>query len=318
MSDDLYIPGELLPRDRRYRPETQGFFIWLLIRCVWLGALWMVLAVLYAIFSRRVMLPWNGTEAWYVLCGAYFAFVLLRGMLRRIQAATSLQQIAEAQALLQSGETHKAATILENLCVTARMTPRAHALAVFERGRCFLLSGRADQALSLFFAAYSSGWLRSRKPGKAHLLSVLTSQIATCYAINNDLPNAEKWQGVAHDLAAPGSETALLLMDTLIGIRNGRFVVVARDAESALARGSVKFAPAEEKLLLVLSAFALSQANPNAVHDQKIAELVQRAQPVTIGQFDYLLAYWPELREFLAAHQMSAAPTATEAGKPVP
>jgi len=302
MTDGIYLPLELLPREARYRPSNYGFWSSLVRRGAWLGFLWALLTIIYAIVSRFTTLPMAGTDVWYILFGTHVAVSLVSEVLRRKRAAIQFQEHENAMRLLTAGEVIQAGVILEELCGKTRKTPWLHARVVASRGRIFLMNGNHDQALSLFAGALHGGWMGPARPPAGRYWPELLGSIALCYALKNEMAHAEFWQGIAHDQTPVDARGALAVLDTVTGIRNGRFAVIVKDAKAALEKCGGLLAPADQKLLRVLCAYALSQIDQNSVQREKIEDLLERAGALKPEEFDYLTPRWPEFGAFLAAH----------------
>ncbi len=300
MSDEIFLPPELLPRETRYRPAIQSVWGSLVRRAAWLAFLWALLTIIYAIASRFTILPMNGTDLWLILVGAHLAIAAARTVQRRRRADGQLLKYKEGLRLLEGGELTRAGVILEELCGTSRETPWLHTLVIAARGKVFLLSGNPDQALSMFAAALFGGWLTRGRSTEVQGAPEVLSLIALSYAIKNDMPHAEFWQGIAHDQLTPDARGMLAVLDAIIGIRNGRYAIVAKDTADALEKAGAT--PSQQRLLCLLSAFALSRINQNGAQEKQISELLERAGPVEPERLGYLSAHWAELGEFLAAH----------------
>jgi hypothetical protein len=304
VSDAPYLPPDQLPRERRYRAETRGYFGWFFRKAVLFGLLWVITNSIYAVFSRFVWLPIGTQEITYI-SGVLFGGLLIAMALRRAQRAKELAaKNTEASELIVAGKLDDAAKILEANCAVGLIAPQQHALSILLRAETYLRNGRTDQALSFYTSAYYSNWFSSKKL-LPYFPRVLNG-IALCYAIRGDLETAEQWRDHAHHQVLPQIAGILLPLDLLVGVRAGRFAVVVQDAEKAWVSAESQLTPAELNALRLLCAFSLNHINPNGVQDANIKKYLDAMQSPTAGEFDYLAVKWPELKAFLVEHALSA------------
>lgn len=305
MSDVPYLPPDLLPRERRYRPETRGYFGWLFRKTVVFGLMWAITTAIFSVLSRFVWLPLGKDEIMYISAILYFGLFALLALRRAGRQRLIAAKNEEAAALLLTGNPSEAAKILDESCAQARIAPQQHARAVFLRGQAALKHGRTDLALSFFASAYYSNWFTAKKL-RADFPRLLNG-IAMCYAIKGEVETAEQWRDFAHAHTPPERAGFLLPLDTLAGIRAGRFAVVVQDAEKAWVPAEGSLAPAELNALRVLCAFALTHINQNGAQEANIRRYLDSVQSPALGEFDYLTGKWPAFKAFLVEHSLSAA-----------
>ena len=303
MSDAPYLPTELLPRERRYRPETRGDFGGGFRKTVVFGLMWVITAAIFSLLGKFIFLPISNDEIMVIAAILYGGLFVLIGARRSVRQRFLSAKNDEATALLLAGKIDEAAKVLDAGCNEARIAPQQHALAVFLRGHAALRSGRTDQALALFASAYYSHWFSAKKL-RAQYPRVLNG-IALCYAIKGEVETAEQWRDFAHVHVSPERAGMLLPLDTLVGIRAGRFSVVAQDAEKAWVSAEANLQPAELNALRVLCAFALSRINQNGAQEANIRKYLDAVQAPVAGEFDYLVGKWGELKGFLVEHGLS-------------
>jgi hypothetical protein len=302
MSDHPRLSEDLLPRENFYKPKRRGSFA---PSGKTVG--WFTFAVI-AFFVLGIMRVNISTEHWYVLAAVLFVWYLGKFILRNRRLHRIVQENQDAVALLESSQLDEGARRLDQMCQKPTM-PQFHAFLVFNRGVGYLRQCNPDRALSLFAAVLNCGWLEVQNNSFFVYYPLLLNGIATTYAIKGDIPSAEHWQGIAHDHITPERIGTLLPMDTLIGIRNGRYEIVVSDAEKNWENAESNQPAGQMKNLRILCAFALSYVNHNNVQDEKIREFLDGARPFRMGQFDYLAVNWPELKAFLQYHGFSTPVT---------
>jgi len=301
--DAPHLPPELLPRERRYRPETRGAFGWLFRKTVVFGLMFVITSAFFSVLSKFVWLPIGNDEITYISALFFFGLLALIAMRRfRLQKLLAAKN-QEAAALLLAGKIDESAKILEENCAQGRIAPREHSQAILLRAQAALRNGRIDQALGLFACAYYSNWF-SAKTLRPEYPRVLNG-VALCYAIKGELESAEQWRDFAHAHVPPENIGLLLPLDTLVGIRAGRFAIVVQDAEKEWGSAERLLSPAELNALRLLCAFSLSHINQNGKHEASIQRYLDSLQAPVAAEFDYLSEKWPELKTFLTEHQLS-------------
>lgn len=301
MSDEINLPGGLLPRERHYQVQCKSrlepfFFIATLsltVYFVW----WLT----WRVGTRLVSPP--GIED-------IFAVVALLAIGRtwwvnRI-VVSALMEYCDAVALLECGRIAEAESKLEALCRRVSRRSPYHALFVLYRGLAFLRAGKPDRALTLFAAVLDGGSFEKPRHSFHIYYPVLLTAIALAHAVKGDTETAERWQGLAHDQVTPARAGLLLPLDLYLGIRAGRYEIVVKDAEAIWADAAGCLPGSQIQALRVLCAFGLSCANRNGTYDDRIRCFLDGARPCRPGQLDYLALKWPELRAFLEANDLSA------------
>ena len=303
MIEAPHLPPEFLPRERRYRPESRGAFGWLFRKTLVFGLMFVITSAFFTVLGKFVFLPIGNDEITYISALFYFGLLGLIAMRRfRLQKVLAAKN-SEAAALLLAGKVDEAAKILDDSCAQARIAPREHAQAILLRAQAALRNGRIDAALGFFASAYYSNWFSAPKlrPDYPRVLN----GIALCYAIKGEVESAEQWRDFAHVHVPPDRIGLLLPLDTLVGIRAGRFAVVVQDAEKEWVSAEQHLSPSELNALRLLCAFSLSHINQNGKHEASIKRYLDSLQAPSAGEFDYLAGKWGELKTFLAEHGLA-------------
>jgi tetratricopeptide (TPR) repeat protein len=150
----------------------------------------------------------------------------------------------------------------------------------------YLALRRGDYQNAL--AIYSRAW-RSQLIG-AELRANVEASIATTYACLGELEAAEKWLPPAEHWVTPSGGAVVLC-------RLGRFAETLELEMPPLRRWQESFLRHERRLLYLTRAYALRElGEPNDV----VHAHLDLAAPAYPGEFDYVSASWPRLRELLA------------------
>jgi hypothetical protein len=297
MSEQVRLPHELLPREEQYRSRGVGSFGAVCVSLVLAGALFLGIWLLARVWTAGTYQP---GVAELIICVIVGATVVVLWRERRTQAF--MREGFDIAAQLEAGELAAAEQRLEAMCRTLSRSSPYHPLIVFNRGIAFLRAGRPDRAIALFAAVLESGRFENPKTSFHAFYPALLSAIAIACAIKGDVAEAERWQGLAHDQAGSARAGALVLMETYIGLRCGRYAVVVKDAEANWAKAEACLLGTQMQALRVLCAFGLANINQESVHDERIRQFLAGARPCRPGQFDYLAIHWPEFRAFLVEH----------------
>ena len=213
--------------------------------------------------------------------------------------------INETAALIGACKDDDAAKILDRLIPAIVDIPEMHILALQNRAAAYVHQGDSACALSLLAGVYNSEWLQDKTQASHMNYPILLVTIITCYAIMNELDEAERWQNEAHDVT-PDSRAGLLVpIDCLIAVRRGRYEVAVRDAEKRWCEAEGCYPASNIKALRLLCAFALRQLPPDPAREEKARDFLGGARPFQPGQFDFLATDWPEFRKFLTENGFS-------------
>lgn len=302
MSERVRLPANLLPQESIYLPVTRGRLGALSPRGkTGTYALLIVVGVIAALFWQHTLALVSEVWFWVAVSAAVLWWLVSR--VRAMHAMVKENQ--DAITLLEGSRLEEGARRLDVLCRKSSWVPNFHAFFVYNRGVGYLREGQPNRALSLFAAALDSGWFEVESNSFYVYYPQLLNGIATCYAIIGDIAAAERWQGLAHDAITTERLGMLVPLDTLVGIRCGRYEIVVSDAEANWESAEAALPAPGLKCLRILCAFSLSQVNQNNVHDDRIRRFLDGAYPFRVGQFDWMAVNWPELKVFLQYHDFS-------------
>jgi tetratricopeptide (TPR) repeat protein len=212
----------------------------------------------------------------------------------------------ETAALIGSGKDAQAAKILDRLIPTITDLPEMHILALQNRAAAYVHQGDSARALSLLAAVYNSEWLQDKLQASHMNYPILLVTIITCYALMDDLDEAERWQNEAHQVTPESRAGLLVPIDCLIAVRRGRYEVAVRDAEKGWCDAEGSYPASNIKALRLLCAFALRQLPPDPVREEQARDFLGGARPFQPGQFDFMAGDWPAFRKFLGENGFSA------------
>ncbi|WP_147448616.1 hypothetical protein [Corallococcus terminator] len=176
------------------------------------------------------------------------------------------------------------------------------AVSVAMMGQCQFAKGDAARSLELFGSAERSGKLRGSVPAMHRWMPSL---IATARFAQGDLASARAWleEGRKRDGELP--PIYALLPEVALLCREGKpaDAVAALDARPGEADALVG---RDARRLKLLRAFALDALDP-AIHAAAIDATLASLQPVRPGDFEVLVARWPELQAFVERRGLSRA-----------
>ncbi|MCY1039728.1 hypothetical protein OV208_00230 [Corallococcus sp. bb12-1] len=223
-----------------------------------------------------------------------FAFFFWR--LRRWSAAYN-----QGVSFFSAGDEQEATRRFEE--AARRSTQGAQrAVSVAMVGQCQLALGDATRALELFGSAERSRKLRGSVPAMHRWMPNL---IAAAHFAQGDLASARAWleEGRKRDGDLPPIYALLPEVALLCREGNPTAAMAALDARPGEADALVG---RDARRLKLLRAFALDALDPTT-HAAAIDAALASLQPVRPGDFELLLARWPELQTFVERRGLSRA-----------
>jgi len=296
VNDDPRFPSELLPHDRRYRPDLGsdtgkgGLFVLLIIISIFL-----IIA-----FYRYFPIPTLFESIAFYTGLALSIFALL--MYRQLRATRVLKEIMDAVALGGRGELTRAEKILDDACVRGRASKAVHSYAVYERAVVAMLRGDLQNALGMMGAIYLSRVLSTSSGSWQMYWGFSLGLLARCLALQGKISEAEKWQTLARAHIVEAWSAVLLPTDVLIGLRTGRGITVVADAEKEWAAAEATLRGWDIRALRLYCAFGAAQLAPEDGRKQAADVWLAGLHPRRPGEFAYLAKFWPEMQAFITAH----------------
>lgn len=218
------------------------------------------------------------------LWGFLAAFLAVFGG-ARVQQARRLRRwregLAQAFEELERGDYDAAEETFRRVALRERHPVLRAASADFG----YLALRRGDYRTAL--AIYSRAW-RSRHISAAMQANV-SANLAFAYTCIGDLDAAARWLPAAEAWTMPSGAAVVLC-------RQGRYPEVLELEMPELSPWQEPFVRHEIRLLYLMQAYALRQLEEP---EETVAAHLDLARPAFSGEFDYVSAEWPELREFL-------------------
>jgi hypothetical protein len=282
-----------LPAERHHRPV--GRVRWYLGTLPAAAGLGLGLGVVMALAPGP---PW-------IVVALLWAGLVGRSIGQRGRSQRMIRVNDEAQALLAAGEVARASAMFETLCRSSRGMPGLHSLFVYNRGVAYLRAGEPQRARALFLAVLRGGWF-ARGGVFSGYRPLLFAALASAAAIEGDVDDAIRWQRAAHDSVFEAKRGILLVVDAMIAARGERWAEVVRAVDEGWTRAENLLTASHLRILRLLRAFALER-DPRASYrgespDAEIRAGLAAARPFQSGEFDHLVARWPDFRQFLVRH----------------
>lgn len=293
MGELVRTDGDKLPSDPAFRPMSR--------RRLYQMTMPLALAVggglgLLGTFVSPALLwmPLAGLLSW--------SFVRRRRMFRY------LKENEDGVALIAAHEYESAAVLYERLCRKVRRVPALHSLFVFNRSIVDLETGRLGSAAEGLRAVVQAGWIRERGSMSIYYPGVL-GKLAIAEALLGQLAAAETWQQRAHAACSKAKEGSLLLVDAVIAARRANFEGLLERVREHWGRAENLMTVKHLRVVRLLEAYALAQSKgceyrqPSREEEFRMA--LARVREAPRGAYDYLANAWPEMREFLALHELN-------------
>lgn len=253
-------------------------------------------------FSLRAILLWSGVSAVIGFAAGH--------LLASRQAARSQQSLLDA-----SNEISRLVGIdmVDEAITLFKAEVLKHEKDVFRKSVCLLdlsvakcFSGRFEEAVDTAGEALAEA-KKLPSPPKI-LLDISRRSRATAYALAGDVPASKKeLERISEETR---SERCSMLMEAEIinAIRSNKPDQAVRltDDDGLLNHGTAAYARHFMELRL-LRAFALSQLENAASHEEEIRYLLEGLRPHRPELFRYLASRWPEMRAFLEQHGLGCA-----------
>jgi len=312
LTESSDLPSHLLAPEAYYQPRPWRP-LWFLI----LGRFVLILLILtpaYVILNRIALyFPWMlpvFTQPVWMIVGGVLALYSLQVLYRWRRASRRWSHVeARARECLKSGALAEAGRELDEFCRTARQWRLYHAQAILLRAEVYLRENRSDRAFGLLASVQNSHFFESgaRRRRKAELQNL----IAFCFVVQNDLDAAEQWLGLAHVSIHPKDAALLLPLQMAIAVRRGRHAVVLRDAEAEWPQAEAVLDSHMLGALALLCAMASHRLNEpsDAGWEASVARWLQVARS-SATPLDWLATGWPDLREFMRVHGLTAGSSA--------
>lgn len=296
VNDDPQFPSELLPFDRRYRPDLgsdtgKGGLIVLLI----ISSVFLVIA-----FYRFFPIPTRFESISFYAGLSISLFAIL--MYRQLRAARVMKEILDAVALGGRGELTQAEKLLDDACIRGRANKSVHCYAVYERAVVAMRRGDIQNALGMTGSIYLSRVLNKSAGGMQLYWGFSLGLLARCLALQGKISEAERWQTLARAHVAEAWSSALLPTDVLIGLRTGRAPTVLADAEREWPAAEATLRGWDIRALRLYCAFGAAQGAPEDQRQQAADVWLAGLHPRRPGEFAYLAKFWPEMQEFINTH----------------
>lgn len=294
--DDPQFPSDLLPYDRRYRPDLGGgtgkggVFVLMFIFSIFL-----IIA-----FYRTFPIPTH-FESFAFYAGLVICFVALH-IYRKLRALRVLTGVLDAVALGGRGEFTKAEKLLDDACVRGRASKAVHCYAVYERAVVAMRRGDLQNALGMTGAIYLSRALSQSGSSWQMYWGFSLGLLARCLALQGKIAEAEKWQTHARAHVIEAWSASLLPTDVLIGLRTGRAVTVLADAEREWPAAEATLRGWDIRALRLYCAFGAAHLAPEDGRKQAADVWIAGLHPRRPGEFAYLAKSWPEMQEFISTH----------------
>lgn len=257
---------------------------------------WAIIAAVLVIATDqlRPYLRGAGTGTELLVYGAVFLVIFVVLFARTaLQLRGFTRANARATALVFDGKFAEACEAFEQNARRFR-SPSLHLISLYNLADTSVQRGDFDRALSLACAVASyRGMLRSPL-----IAASAPALVATGYALRGDLDAARAWLPEAARAAATLPTEVALVPEAIVACREGQFArVAARIAERRRAIDS-SLAGNDLRLLRLMHAFALVRGAE--VSPEERAEALALARPGVPGEYDYVAARWPEMKQFLA------------------
>jgi len=296
VTDDPRFPSELLPYDRRYRPDLgdgtgKGGLIFLMI----VISIFLVIA-----FYRYFPIPTRFESiAFYSGLGLSFFCILLW---RKFRATYVIKNVLDAAVLGGRGELSQAEKLLDDACSRSRANKQVQCYCVYERAVVAMLRGDLQNAVGMTGAIYLSRALHNAGSTWTLYWGYSLALLARCLALQGKIADAERWQTLARAHMADAWSAALYPTDVLLGIRTGRAATVLADAERDWAAIEATLRGVDVRAMRLYCAFAAAQLAPEAERHQAADRWLGGVYPRRPGEFAYLAKHWPEMQAFITAN----------------
>jgi len=205
-----------------------------------------------------------------------------------------------AVAFMGRGELSKAAALFDELLRGSR-DDLYYVIVMTNRARLYILQGEQKSAQKILHEAM----LIYKKKEKMYIgvhADILLKK-AHSFALSGELNKAEEFSSQAADVVSEIQRGFLVPIHAIIALRQARMKSANRifKEEWKLAEGSLD--AGQMKHFRLLHAFALNSINADTPAAETIL-LLQGLQQSYPGEYTYLGGNWPEMREFLARHQL--------------
>lgn len=296
VTDDPRFPSELLPYDRRYRPDLgdgtgKGGLLFLMI---------VISVFLTIVFYRYFPIPTRlESIAYYSGLGLCFAFVLIW---RKVRAGRVLKNVLDGVVLGGRGEFTQAEKLLDEACARSRANKQIQCYCVYERAVVAMRRGDLQNAVGMTGAIYLSRALYNAGGNWSLYWGYSLALLARCLALQGKIADAERWQTMARAHMAEQWAAALYPTDVLLGLRTGRAATVLADAERDWVAIEATLRGWDVRAMRLYCAFAASQLAKEGDGQQAADRWLGGVFPRRPGEFAYLTKHWPELQAFVTAN----------------
>jgi tetratricopeptide (TPR) repeat protein len=276
--------SELMPPETNYRPKRRsGGFNVLTSFTIFFVA---TIGLLY--FSSSI-----------VPIFLFFGVLFTSSLYHRHSQMQAVEDNQSAVLLLNAGDVDEAAEVFERLTESERHT-RAHPVYVFNRAVAYMLQGRLKRAFSLFNAVKHSRHFHFGA-GRGYL-PLMYIEMASCLALMGHLDDARDYLRKARKGLQGNDLARLAFPETVIGLRSGRpGDTIQRLSEIWRTTEDLLRVPTMRALRLLLAyAYHLDGAEP--AHVRRLLDAIDDPRP---GEFGWVVAEWPELREFVRRNGFS-------------
>ena len=270
-------------------------------RQVSLRAIGVVVAVEVAAFSLAVVTQFGAAF------GVALVGILVWSFHRRAESQRALASIERARELLDLNRAEEAATELDQLLARRSTPPHTRPLAAFNRALVDLRRARYAHARARLDAVLDSGWLENRRflQNFAPLVHAAAMLVAV---LEGDLEAAERYHRAGRS-SAFDLDRHWFVAESFDLARRERFTELLSKFERSWEAIEGTVSGTGIRQLQLLEAYALSRVSGREDHyrglhsGQEIHALLHGIRP---GRFDHLAAQWPELREFMQSHRLTA------------
>lgn len=275
---------ELMPPETNYRPKRRS------------GGL-NVLTSFTFFFVSTIWLLYVSSSIIPVF--VFFGFLFASSLYHRHSQMQAVEDNQSAVLLLNAGDVDEAAEVFEKLTETERHT-RAHPVYVFNRAVAYMLQGRLKRAFSLFNAVKHSRHFHFGA-GRGYL-PLMYIEMASCLALMGHLDDAREHLRNASKGLQGNDLARLAFPETVIELRAGRpAAAIQRLSQKWRATQDMLRVPTMRALRLLLAySYQLDGAEP--AHVRRLLDAIDDPRP---GEFDWVAADWPELREFIRRNGFS-------------
>lgn len=213
---------------------------------------------------------------------------------------------SDGMALLGANRLDEAEKVFEDLCHKCRASPYLHAMSVQYRAMVDLHRGSFDRSAALLQSVIDSGWIQGRRGLMNYHYPVVLGQLAVVRGLQGRTADATELLAEARHRLSEPRKASLLLVEAIVLAREERFDDVIATIDARWSDAEAQLTPVNMRALRLIEAYALERragGNYRAeANDSDARRALGGARPFRPGEFDYLVAEWPELREFLQAH----------------